>query len=592
MRRVCLIGAGNIARTHAEALRSVRGVSISAIVDPRLDAAREIARLHGAPRVFPSLAEALADDAFDAAHALVPPDRHAEVTRPLLQAGRPVLVEKPLAASLAECELLLGASQGSGTALGVNQNFVFHPAFLELQSLVERRALGRPDFVDCLYSMPLRQLETRQFGHWMFQAPGNILLEQAVHPLSQICRLAGEVQELRALAEPPQEIAPGVPFCASVTATLACDRLPAELRFALGRPFPFWQLSVLCSDGVIVADMLANRVFTYGRTKWLEAADALLSARRTAAGIRRAAWRNARDYGLSALGLGPRRDAFFLSMKGGIAAFHAALDLGHPPPVDGRFGAMLVGICERIRDAAFPPAAEAPCVAAPRLATQVAPDVAVLGGTGFIGTAAVRRLLEQGLRVAVMARSTRNLPALFQHERVALHRGDIRQAEDVRRATEGAGILVNLAHGGGGGSYAEIRDAMVGGAETVARIALEGGARRLIHVGSIASLYLGPQEEPVTGRTAPDPRAEERADYARAKAECDRVLLAMHEQEALPVVILRPGLVVGEGTSPLHGGLGFFNNEQHCVGWNQGQNPLPFVLVEDVAAAILGACRA
>jgi len=50
--------------------------------------------------------------------------------------------------------------------------------------------------------------------------------------------------------------------------------------------------------------------------------------------------------------------------------------------------------------------------------------------------------------------------------------------------------------------------------------------------------------------------------------------------------------VVGEGSAPFHPGLGLYNTEQHCIGWNAGGNPLPFVLVEDVAAAVLGAIRA
>ncbi len=96
----------------------------------------------------------------------------------------------------------------------------------------------------------------------------------------------------------------------------------------------------------------------------------------------------------------------------------------------------------------------------------------------------------------------------------------------------------------------------------------------------------------MTGATPPDPEADTRADYARAKALADRMLLAMHAREHLPVTILRPGIVVGDGTSPFHSGVGFFNTEQHCIGWNAGKNPLPFVLVEDVAGAILGAIRA
>ena len=152
--------------------------------------------------------------------------------------------------------------------------------------------------------------------------------------------------------------------------------------------------------------------------------------------------------------------------------------------------------------------------------------------------------------------------------------------------------MINLAHGGGGANFEQIRTAMVGGAETVALVCLARGVRRLIHVGSIASLYLGPQPGAVTDATPPDPRSDSRADYARAKAICDRMLLEMHARENLPVCILRPGVVVGEGGSPFHSGLGFYNTEQHCIGWNDGRNPLPFVLVEDVAQAILLACGA
>jgi nucleoside-diphosphate-sugar epimerase len=133
---------------------------------------------------------------------------------------------------------------------------------------------------------------------------------------------------------------------------------------------------------------------------------------------------------------------------------------------------------------------------------------------------------------------------------------------------------------------------MVGGAETVARACLDQNTRRLIHVGSIASLYLGPQRQKLTGRTGPDPRFERRGDYARAKAMTDRLLLDIAAREGLPLCILRPGLVIGEGASPFHSGFGFYNNEQHCIGWNRGRNPLPLVLVEDVAEAIWLASQA
>ncbi|MFH5925478.1 NAD-dependent epimerase/dehydratase family protein [Roseomonas xinghualingensis] len=585
VRRVCLVGAGFISRTHAEALQYIPGVRISSIVDPRIEAAQRLALDWKVPQAYASVDEALDGGEIDAASILVPPAFHADAALPFLRAGKPVLIEKPMAASSSECNLLLEESCRANAFLGVNQNFLFHPAFRRMKKMIAEGRFGKPSFVDCIYNVALRQLATRQFGHWMFQDPGNILLEQAIHPLSQIASIAGAVRDLRAIASAPMEIAPSVQFYPSLTVTMSCDRIPAQLRFAVGQSFPFWQITVVCDDGVIVADILGNRLFVHARSKWLDAVNDLSSSARTAALILSEGGRNAVSFGLSSLRLKPRSDPFFQSMRDSIAEFHAAIDHKTPFEAGGAFGGMLVATCERIRDEAFGQ------VARPSVPVRRPPgdtfDVAVLGGTGFIGAQTVREFVQKGLRVSVMARSIENLPEVFRNDDVVLHRGDIRDEAAVARAIGGARIVINLAHGGGAGSFDQVKEAMVGGAEVIARVCLARGVRRLIHVGSIASLYLGPQPEAVTGGTPPDPQAERRSDYARAKALCDQMLLEMHAREGLPVCILRPGLVVGEGGSLFHSGLGFYNNEQHCIGWNEGKNQLPFVLVQDVAKAIV-----
>ena len=578
MSRVCLVGAGYISRVHSDAIGSLPGLQVTAVVDPNDSAARSLAGPGAA--VHASVDQALAAGGFDRAHVLVPPDRHESVAMPLLDAGIPVLLEKPLAATgQAAKRLVAGAS---GASLGVNQNFVHHPAFARARTLIDAGRLGPARSLTCTYNVPLRQLGAKQFGHWMFQQPGNILLEQAVHPLSQIVSLAGPISDMTALAGPAIEISPGLPFVSTLNVLLQGAALPAQLRFAVGQEFPFWQVQVVCDDGVVVADILANRVFTYNRSRWLPAVDEALSGLRTAAGVAGHSVRGVLDYSLSTAKLRPRSDAFFLSMRASIAAFHAALDAGVKPELDGEFGARLVDLCERLSRDCFPPA-KAPAQA--REPVDGSPDIAVLGGTGFIGTHVVRRFVKAGQRVAVMARNTHSLAPIFSDPNVILHRGDIRSPDDVSRAIAGAKVVINLAHGGGGATFETVRAAMVGGAETVARACQDAGVGRMVYVGSIASLYLGPQPGAVTGNTAPDPQETKRGDYARAKVLADRAMLSMHRERGLPVVILRPGVVVGEGGLPFHSGVGLYNNDQHCIGWNAGRNPLPFVLVEDVAEA-------
>ena len=593
MNRICVVGAGNISHIHLDALRQLPAQQVVAVVDVNLASAQRLAMTVGAT-AFASVDDALIADRdgrtpFDRAHVLVPPNLHAATALPLLSAGKAVLIEKPLAATIDEVDQLLAAAQASGAAIGINQNFVHHPAFVRLRRMIDARTLGRPTWVGCVYNVPLRQLAARQFGHWMFREPGNILLEQAVHPLSQIVTLSGPIEATTAMAGPAHEISRGVPFVETIDVLLRGSRLPAQMRFAVGQNYPFWQVTVVCDDGVITADILANRVFTYRRTRWLPAVDEMLSGLGTSLDLAKDSVGDLVAYGLSTTKLKARNDAFYRSMLGSISAFHSALDAKQIPELDGAFGADLVRLCETIRDQALPTATPSP---ARTVQNEGPADVAILGGTGFIGAKVVKRFLDAGQRVSVMARSTTNLSAVFDDPRVTVHRGDIRDMDAIGRSIGSAPIVINLAHGGGGADFAAIKAAMLGGAAVVADACQAAGAKRLIHVGSIASLYLGPQPQPVTDSTPPDAQPAERGDYAHAKILTDQMLLDRHARQALPVVILRPGIVVGEGSSPFHSGVGLFNNEQHCIGWNAGTNELPFVLVEEVADAIFKASTA
>jgi nucleoside-diphosphate-sugar epimerase len=60
----------------------------------------------------------------------------------------------------------------------------------------------------------------------------------------------------------------------------------------------------------------------------------------------------------------------------------------------------------------------------------------------------------------------------------------------------------------------------------------------------------------------------------------------MHREQHLPLVIVRPGIVIGPGSTPWHPGVGRFLSETRLDYWGDGHAPLPLVLVDDVAAAL------
>lgn len=135
--RIGVFGTGALGRHHARILSELPGAELVGVYDPREEVARAVAEPHGA-RVFPS-ADALAAE-IEAAVAAIPTMAHAEVGAGLLERGVHLLVEKPIAASLAEADRLIGAAEAADRVLAVGHVEFFNPA---VQALVEAVGGGR-----------------------------------------------------------------------------------------------------------------------------------------------------------------------------------------------------------------------------------------------------------------------------------------------------------------------------------------------------------------------------------------------------------------------------------------------------------------
>jgi len=107
---VGIVGAGYIADYHVSALRAVPGVTVRAVCDLRASAAARFAEAQGIPASYGDLAEMLRTEKLDAVHVLTPPNAHVAPALQILDAGVDVLLEKPLAHTLAGCEALESAA--------------------------------------------------------------------------------------------------------------------------------------------------------------------------------------------------------------------------------------------------------------------------------------------------------------------------------------------------------------------------------------------------------------------------------------------------------------------------------------------------
>jgi predicted dehydrogenase/nucleoside-diphosphate-sugar epimerase len=590
---VAIVGAGFIADFHLAILRESSGVSVSVIVDPDRARAEALAKKFGIARVATSIAE-LKDFGIDVAHLLVPPDMHVALTRELLSLGIGAFVEKPVALSGDDARALAAFANERGLPLGGNHNNLHHPAFARVLERVRAGEIGRVEHVQVTLSVPLMQLDAGDFAHWMFKTPQNIVYEQAVHPLCWVHALVGSVKNVSTTLLGTRELNPGQKFVDRWSISGTGERGTMQLYLAFGQGFTRSTLSVIGSDGSLEADLFHNAVTGEQKTVYLDFWNSFLATNGRGKALKSDARRVVAHYLKFTLGLGRREDAFFAGMRGSIQSFYKALATGAPLPTDGAQAAEVLDWCDAIAAAA--PAAAKPAPPLPAPSAPRAGEVVVLGATGFIGRRTVAKLLEAGKPVTIVARRAHSLPpeidAAIRDGRVRFQRASLEDKTGLATALAGAHTVIQLATGSGD-TWEKVQRAMVDGTRDVAESALAAGVKRFVYVSSIAALYTGadaPARE-IADSTDVDPKPGERPLYSRGKMAAESALLALHRSRNLPLVIVRPGVVMGEGTLPEHSGLGLWQRDNHCIGWGHGDNPLPIVWVDDVADALTAIAR-
>ena len=133
--RVAVVGAGDFGRNHARVYRELEGAELAGIVDADPLRAVQVAK-EFSTEVLPNL-ESLAGRV-DAASVAVPTVEHARVGCRLLELGIDVIVEKPMAASLAEADQLLSAAARANRILQVGHLERFNPGIVAVIPVMNR----------------------------------------------------------------------------------------------------------------------------------------------------------------------------------------------------------------------------------------------------------------------------------------------------------------------------------------------------------------------------------------------------------------------------------------------------------------------
>ena len=586
--RVGLLGAGYIAEYHGKALRALPGVRLVAVCDRSQARANACASAFAIPGVYDSLEAMLAGEQLDAVHVLLPAEAHFAAASAIVKAGVSVLLEKPMATSAADCEALTASASERGVRVGVGHNFLFAPVYERLRNDMRAGVFGPIDHIAITWHKELGQVTAGPFDLWMLREPANVMLEIGPHPVGHLLDLVGKPDELRVVASNPVELPSRNTFYRRWQIQAYKDKTAVDVNLSFVRGHTEHQIHVrgaLCGASV---DFERNTYVVHRHLPCDIDFDRHAMLRAEAQSLRAQAWRTLGSYVTSKVSKSAAGNPYGHSIARAAEAFYASFGGSLDTRLSPELGRDIVATCEKIGELAELPGKRARTRATPVARKKGAeiPAVLVLGAAGFIGRELVRQMVAKGQAVRILVRGAGKLPADLVSPLVEVVEGDCASAANLDRALLGVHAVVHLARANVK-TWADYQQHEIAMTRTVAERALAAGVDRFVYAGTIDSYYAGAGAGTITEATPLDPKIERRNLYARAKAVSEEILLGMHRAQKLPLVIFRPGIVIGRGSSPFHWGVGMWQHGTVCQVWGDGRNKLPLVLVGDVASGIL-----
>jgi myo-inositol 2-dehydrogenase/D-chiro-inositol 1-dehydrogenase len=178
--RFGLIGYGAWGRYHADAIAHLPGAELAAIACAGEASAALAREKHPGARVHLDWRAVVADPAIDAVDIVVPNHLHGAIAVAALDAGKHVLLEKPMAATIAESDRIVDAVRRSGKVLTVGHELRLSSQWGLIHRLVHDGEIGQPLYANIsLFRFPYRQ----GAGGWRYDGGrvGSWILEEPVH---------------------------------------------------------------------------------------------------------------------------------------------------------------------------------------------------------------------------------------------------------------------------------------------------------------------------------------------------------------------------------------------------------------------------
>lgn len=193
-----IAGCGKVGHFHARCYQALEASQLVGVYNPRLPRAEEFGRAYGVP-AFDNLEEMVSKTGVEAVSICTPHPAHRELAVEAARLGLHIAVEKPLAATLSDCDAILNAAQKAGICGATISQRRFYPSARRVAKAIQAGKLGRP-ILGTVTMLGWRDMEYYASDPWRgtWQGEGGgVLVNQAPHQLDLLLWFMGEVAELQ-----------------------------------------------------------------------------------------------------------------------------------------------------------------------------------------------------------------------------------------------------------------------------------------------------------------------------------------------------------------------------------------------------------
>jgi predicted dehydrogenase len=197
---ICQIGTGQIGTAHAEEYQNFKDKINFYACDQNESKVKEFAEKFQADDWFTDYREVLERKDIVAVDIGVPHNLHAEIAINAAKAGKHILLEKPIATTLREADLIIKEACKNDVVLMIAENYHFEPAVVKTEELIESGVIGKVFLIEAnsLHHARFPDKGPSLFRRSKIMCGGGALIDRGVHMIDYLYNLGGEVSQVHA----------------------------------------------------------------------------------------------------------------------------------------------------------------------------------------------------------------------------------------------------------------------------------------------------------------------------------------------------------------------------------------------------------